>query len=320
EAPLEETTVPGPVELLPMRLTFSHAVLFDVRAFDAVAEAQGFYAEEGVEIVQRDFTSGGADAIQSLVSGGTDLIVGVGVFAAYSAIQQGAALSIASAQNQGYGDLVYYVDSKSDITSFDGASGAKVAISRPGATTDLVCRELANQLVGVGQQANSCETIGSPPDIYTAATTGQVDIGWTVPPFFLDKIVSGEIRQIGSGNDVARIKGTTARVNLISNQFLDSNLETARRFFRAYERALDWMYDNRDETIKIWSAAAEIEVDATLIDAIFAAYPRDAFDLRSLVGLDVSLDAALALEFLESELTEADVQAATVIDRLFSEG
>src|SRR5690606_11052554 len=99
-------------------------------------------------------------------------------------------------------------------------AGASVAISRPGASTDLVCRQLQDNLADTGAAQNSCEVIGSPPDIFTAVTTGQVDIGWTTPPFFAEELDDGTVRRIGSGNDIAGVGGTTSRFNLVSDRAL----------------------------------------------------------------------------------------------------
>ena len=309
----------GDAELEPIRVSFSHAVLFDVRAFDAVAEAQGFYAEEGIEVSHRDFTGGGADGIQALVSGGVDVVIGVGAFAAYSAIQQEAPISIASALYHGYRDIVYYAPADSDIESLEDAAGRTVAISRPGATTDLVCRKLGESLTGAGEKAPECVTLGSPPDIFTAVTTGQVDVGWTAPPFFFDEMDGGKIKRIGTGDDIDVLRGTTARFNMIRDGFLEEHPESAQAFFRAYEKAFEWMFENPDEAVEIWAKAAEVEVTPGLADDIFDIYTEEAFAARELNDLDVSLEAARELGFLEADLSEEDVQDVSAIDRIFED-
>lgn len=311
----EESTA-APTETVDVNVAFSHGVLFDVRAADAIAEAQGFYTDEGIQI-NRQFPGGGADGIQALVSGGPDVAVGVGVFAAYSAIQQEAPVAIASAQMQGYTDLIYYVASDSDIQSFDDIGGSSVAISRPGASTDLVCRQMIKNFEDNGEAANSCEVIGGPPDIFTAVSTGQVDVGWTVPPFFQDDFAAGTIRRIGSGDDVEGVSGTTARVNLVSETALADKDAGVAGFFTAYERAVEWIDQNQEEALAIWAETAEVEVTEATFDLMYEAYPNAAFDLQVLNGLEFSLEAAEELEFLDAPLSEDTVRAVSVIDELF---
>lgn len=309
----------GCEEPTELRLALAHTVLFDTVAFDAVAEDQGFYEEECIEITGREYPAGSGDIIQALVSDSVDVSVAVGMFAVYSALAQDAPIEIASGEWQGNSDLIYYVDPDSEIQSLDDVSGSSVAISRPGSTTDLVCRAMQNEREEAGEEPNECPVIGSPPDIFTAVTTGQIDVGWTTPPFFFEEIDNGTVRQIGTGDDIESLADITTRVGVARSDLVEQDPEGLAAFFRAYERAIDWTYENPEEAAAIWAETAELDNSVDVLVAAIEAYDRDNLALEEISGLEASLDAAVEFDFLEpGALTEEQVRESIVIDRIFN--
>lgn len=300
-----------------LRLSLTHQVVFDVAVPDAVAQDQGLYEEAGVEVQEeRIYPDGSGDAVQALLSDSADIAVGVAFPAALSAIQQGAPVRIVAAQYQGYGDVTYYVPEDSPIQSLDDTAGASVSSSGPGSTTDLLGQELRKQIESSGGEAPSIEALGSPPDVFTAVRTGQVDVGWTTPPFFFENFADGSMRQIGTGNDVELLAGTTARVTLARQDVVEDRPEDLTKFFDAYQSAIDFIYDNPDETLEIWKGAAELDTSTELLEQAMESYPEESLDLGAIVGLDVLLEEVYALGYLDEPLSEDDVMAAVSIDEI----
>lgn len=300
-----------------LRLSLTHQVVFDVAVPDAVAQDQGFYEEAGVDVQEdRIYPDGSGDAVQALVSGSADIAVGVAFPAALSAIQQGAPVRIVAAEYQGYGDVTYYVPADSPIQSLDDTAGASVASSGPGSTTDLIGQELRKQIEGSGGEAPSIEALGSPPDVFTAVRTGQVDVGWTTPPFFFENFADGSMRQIGTGNDIELLAGTTARVTLARQDVVEDRPEDLTKFFDAYQSAIDFIYDNPEETLQIWKKAAELDSSTDLLKQAMESYPEDSLNIDAIVGLDVLLKEVYALGYLDEPLSEDDVMAAVSIDEI----
>lgn len=300
----------------PLRLSMGHKVLFDVAAFDAVAQKKGFYDQEGLRFGERVYPAGSGDAVQALVSDSADLAIGVAFFAVFSGVQQGAPIKIVSAEHQGYRDIAFYVPSESPAKSISDLAGLNIASSRPGSTTDMLTRELQAQLKREGKAEPKLTPLGSPPEVFTATRTKQVDVGWTVPPFFFDEAEKGTIRMVASGDDLARYKGTTARVNLASDKVLRENPETVKAFFRAYQRAIDWTYQNKEEAAAIWKEAAKLEQSVPTLVKAMETYPKENMELKSINGLDKVLGAAVELGFLKQPLAEADVRKAMVLDQV----
>lgn len=299
-----------------LKLSMTHKVVFDVAVPDAVAQDQGLYEDAGVDIEpDRVYPSGSGDAVQTLISGSADIAVGVAFPAALSAIQQGADVKIVAAQYQGYGDITYYVPADSPLQSITDAGGASIASSGPGSTTDLVGRELQKQIEASGGSSPAIEALGSPPDVFTAVRTDQVDVGWTTPPFFFQEISDGTMRSIGTGNDADVLAGTTARVILARTDVVEDRAEDLQSFFDAYQSAIDYIYANTAETLEIWKSASEIDSSVELLEQAMEFYPEESLDLGSINGLDVLLRKASELGFLEGDLTEQQVQDAIVIDQ-----
>ncbi|RKN03469.1 ABC transporter substrate-binding protein [Streptomyces radicis] len=302
----------------PLRLSLTHQVVYDVAVPDAVATAENFYEDAGANVSpDRVYPSNSGDAVQALISGSTDLAIGVSLSAVYSAIEQGADITIVSAEFKGYGDITYYVPADSPAQSLDDVGGQSVSTSGPGSTTDLVGRELQRQLEDGGARPPELAALGNPPDVFTAVRTGQVDVGWTTPPFFFDEIQQGTVRQIGTGNDVGELAGITSRVNITRSEVAEQRMPDLQAFFRAYEQALDFTEANPDRTIEIWTEASQLDATPEVLEQARAAYPRESLDPRRIEGLDVSLRIAHELEFISQPLSEDEFREHVAIDEIF---
>ena len=77
----------------------------------------------------------------------------------------------------------------------------------------------------------------------TAVMSGQVDVGWSAPPFGLDQLDRNEIRQIATGNDTL-FKGQTVRLLITNTQTLQGRKDAIERYMKAYRETIDWMYSD----------------------------------------------------------------------------
>ena len=134
--------------------------------------------------------------------------------------------------------------------------------------------------------------------------TGQVDVGFSAIPFFLDKVDAGQIRIIGTGNDVASLKARTGRVNLTNVATLQNRKDVIVRFHRAYKETVDWMYSD--------PAALKHFADfSTLPEKVVARVrellPKDTMNPDQVIGMDQIIAEAQAQKFIASPLTAAQV-------------
>src|SRR5205823_1558395 len=83
-------------------------------------------------------------------------------------------------------------------------------------SADVAVRLLAKTL-GISLKLVST---GEAAPTLTQVMSGQLDIGWSVAPFALDKVKAGEIRIIAYGNDVPELAHQSTRAILASQDFL----------------------------------------------------------------------------------------------------
>jgi len=90
--------------------------------------------------------------------------------------------------------------------------------------------------------------------------TGQIDIGWSAPPFGLQEERDGKIRIIGRGSDVASLNGQTIRVLIVNADVLKNRKDVIVRFLRAYRETIDWMYSSPD-AVRMYSEKTKLPAD-----------------------------------------------------------
>jgi NitT/TauT family transport system substrate-binding protein len=85
---------------------------------------------------------------------------------------------------------------------------------------------------------------GSPASTLTQVMTGQIDVGWTSPPFALDLIRDGKLRQLMRASDVPELRNQTARFMTANANALSARHEVFVRYLAAYREVVDWMYSD----------------------------------------------------------------------------
>lgn len=261
---------------------------------------EGFFKAENIS-VDMSWTKGGAETLQAVTTRSVDMGFVNGMLGVLGAYQRGAPVRIVGAEMTGSSDLFWYVRADSDIESLADAEGASIGYSRPGSSTNLVLLAL---LENAGIDANIVSA-GGISDNRTQVMSGQLDVGWSVPPFNLDLVSDGEIRIIATGSDVPELADQTVRVNISNTTFLTERRDVAKRFMRAYMHTVDWMYDNMDDAIENFAEFNEIDI-AIARDAV-EFYPEKSLQSVPVRGLDVTMEQAVEHDALDKPLTEEQV-------------
>jgi len=150
-------------------------------------------------------------------------------------------------------------------------------------------------------KANPVAT-GSPSSTLTQVMSGQVDVGWSAPPFGLDQLDEKKIRIIASGNDADVFKGQTVRLLIANAQALQAKKPVFERFMKAYRETIDYMY-NDPAALKVYAEFVGIpEAKAKRTRDDF--FPREAVDPDRIVGLDQIVKDAVELKFTSTPLTK----------------
>jgi len=261
---------------------------------------EGIFAEENLS-VDMTWTKGGAETLQAVTTRSVDMGFVNGMLGVLGAYQRGAPVRIVGAEMTGSNDLFWYVKGDSDLESLADAEGATVGYSRPGASTHLV---LLNLLAEAGVDAEIVSA-GGISDNRTQVMSGQLDVGWSVPPFNLDLVAAGDLKIIAKGSDIPELAEQTVRANISNTTFLTERRDVAKRFMRAYMNTVDWMYDNKDEAIERFAEFNDIELEIAKEAAEF--YPKEALLSVPVKGLDKTIREAMEHDALREPLSEEQI-------------
>jgi NitT/TauT family transport system substrate-binding protein len=268
--------------------------------FVDIAEQQGFFKEAGLTI-EVFYTEGGASTLTPLIAGSVDVAMSNGILGVIAAYSKGAPVRIISAEATGAAEAFWYARTESGIKSLRDTSGKTVAFSSPGSSTNLVLL----QLVKAAGASPKLVPTGGAPATYTQVMTGQIDVGWSVPPFALKDLQEKKIAIIARGSDVAEVQAQTIRVNVANANALKEKRDAFVRYVKALGRAIDWAYSSPD-ALSNYAAIAKVPVDQARItrDDFF---PKESLQLAEVKSLDLTLQQALQFKYITAPLAPNDV-------------
>jgi NitT/TauT family transport system substrate-binding protein len=284
-----------------------HRILFTVALPVYIAQEKGYYKENNID-VDAVFTRGGGENVQAVVSGDAQIGLGTGTLAVISAFVKKAPIKIAAAEITGM-DAFWYVQSNTPIRKFEDLAGKKIAYSRPGASSHMAVLAIADQIKAKGLKPAEPVSLGGIPEVYTAVRTGQTDAGWSVAPFQLDLVEKGLLRVVVKGDEIAAMREITPRVHFVNNDFAAKNPDAVRGFFRAQQRALDYMFEHKEDTAKIWIRRAEMKYPEAAVLRTWDYYNRAAMTLKPIRGIQATIEDGIRNKFLTQPLTQAELNS-----------
>jgi NitT/TauT family transport system substrate-binding protein len=256
----------------------------------------GIFKKHGLTL-ELLYTQGSAETTQAVISGSVDIGVGSGIMGVLGAFAKNAPVRVLGAETTGAADLYWYVRADSPIKTLKDTDGKTIAFSGKGSSTDGIVTAFMKQY---DLKARPTAT-GGPPGTLTQVMSGQIDVGWSAPPFGLEQLDKGEIRIIASGNDAAVFKGQTVRLLAVNAQALQSRKAVLERYMQAYRETVDWMYSDPAaiqqyaEWLKIPESIARRTRDGF--------FPKEALNPDRIVGLDTIIKDAVELKYTAAPLT-----------------
>ena len=244
------------------------------------------------------YTQGGGETQQAVISGSVDIGVAAGVMGVMSAFSKGAPVRVIGAETTGAQDLFWYVPANSPVKSLKDTDGKTIAYATNGSSTNGIVTAFVKQF---DLKAKPVAT-GGPSSTLTQVMSGQVDVGWSAPPFGLDQLDDNKIRIIASGNDATVFKGQTVRLLIANAQFLQSKKAVVDRFMKAYRETVDAMYADPN-ALKLYAdfvGITEAKAKRTRDDF----FPKASIDPDKVVGLDSIVQDAVTLKFTAAPLTK----------------
>jgi NitT/TauT family transport system substrate-binding protein len=256
----------------------------------------GIFKKHGLTL-ELLYTQGSAETTQAVISGSVDIGVGSGIMGVLGAFAKNAPVRVLGAETTGAADLYWYVRADSPIKTLKDTDGKTIAFSGKGSSTDGIVTAFMKQY---DLKARPTAT-GGPPGTLTQVMSGQIDVGWSAPPFGLEQLDKGEIRIIASGNDAAVFKGQTVRLLAVNAQALQSRKAVLDRYMQAYRETVDWMYS---DPAAIQQYAKWLKIPESIArrtrDGFF---PKEALNPDRIVGLDTIIKDAVELKYTAAPLT-----------------
>ena len=274
-------------------------------SFLEFAQRQGFLRDANLE-VEFFYTEGGGSTLQTLTSGSVDVAMSNGLLGALGAYSKGAPIRAISAQMTGAHELFWYVKSDSSIRTIKEADGKTIAFSAPGSSSNL------SLLKPAGSRARPVAA-GGLPATPTQVMTGQIDIGWAVPPFALRELQEGRIAIVARAREATELKDQTIRVNVAGADALARKRAAITRLMQVYDTAIEWSYAN-PKAIDYFAEAAKVPREIAR-QAVEEFYPKEALQIGEIKGLDMTLKDALQYKYISSPMTPKDV--AGLIDIVY---
>jgi NitT/TauT family transport system substrate-binding protein len=257
----------------------------------------GIFQKHGIEL-ENFGTQGAGETLQAVISGSADIGIGIGTSGAMRAFVRGAPIRVIAAAYAGTGDQYWYVKPDSPLkTLADATDKHTMSYSTNGATSHAIALAFGKQL---GVKAKPIAT-GGPPATFTQVMTGQIDVGWSAPPFGIKEIKEGKIRIIARGSDIPSLKGQTVRAIIVNANALKEKRDAIMRFAKGYREAVDWMYTD-PKALAMYSEKVKQPVDI-LAESLKEFHPKSAMQTEQMADLDGAVKDAVSLKFLDAPLT-----------------
>jgi len=284
-----------PVKLDTLRLAAGQRGNWDTSVAE-IGQRGGIFRKYGLNL-DILYTQGSGETQQAVISSSVDIGIAAGVMGVLAAFSKGAPVRVIGAETTGAADLYWYVKSESPIKRLEDINDRTIAYSTNGSSTHGVVTAFIKQY---DLKARPVAT-GSPSSTLTQVMSGQVDVGWSAPPFGLDQLDQGQIRIIASGNDASVFKGQTVRLLITNVQALQARKAEIDRFMKAYRETVDWMYS---DPMALTAYAAFVGItEAKGKRTRDGFFPKQAIDPDKIVGLDVIVNDAVNLKFTTTALT-----------------
>ncbi|HVB88725.1 MAG TPA: ABC transporter substrate-binding protein [Beijerinckiaceae bacterium] len=268
----------------------------------------GIFKKEGLKL-DLIYTQGGSTTVQSVLSGSIDIGMQTGLLGLIGAYSKGAPVRVISSAATGAADLYWYAKKGSGIKSLKDANGKTIAYSEVGSSTNLVVLAMLQQS---GAKAKPVHT-GGIPGTFTQVMSGQVDIGWAVPPFGLKDIKDGKIHIVARGRDVKSLGDETLRVNFASANTLKNKRDALIKFSKGYAESVKWVYSH-PEALKWFAEGRKVSLDiAKTVPSQF--YPEANEQPYTIRGLPLALKQALDYKFISHAMKPSDLKG--MIDILY---
>ncbi len=283
-----------------LKLAIGQRGLWD-SSFAEIGTQVGIFARHGLEL-QVFYTSGGGETQQAVISGSADIGVSPGTLGVLGAYAKGAPIRIIAGEATGTAEY-YFVKADSPVQKdFKGVKPEMtLAYSTAGSGTHITALRFMKDY---GFAAKLTAT-GNVPATFTSVMSGQVDIGFSTPPFGLDALAEGRARLIALANDLPSVRNQTVRLIIANATDLAKRRDVYDRFIKAYREVIDWMYSD-PMAIEAFGKYASIP-PATAKTVRDQFYPKTMLQMDEVKGMPELMQDAITFKYIPAALTQAQL-------------
>ncbi|MEJ0075520.1 MAG: ABC transporter substrate-binding protein [Alphaproteobacteria bacterium] len=284
-----------------LKLAIGQRGLWD-SSFAEIGSEAGIFAKHGLEL-QVFYTSGGGETQQAVISGSADIGVSPGTLGVLGAFAKGAPIRIIAGEATGTAEY-YFVRAGSPVQKdFKGVTPEMtLAYSTAGSGTHITALRFMKDY---GFTAKLVAT-GNVPATFTQVMSGQVDIGFSTPPFGLDALAEGRARLIALANDLPSVRNQTVRLIIANATDLAKRREVYDRFIKAYRETIEWMYSDPKAIEAFAKYASTSNATAQIVRDQF--YPKSMLQLDEVKGMPELMQDAIAFKYIPAALTEKQLE------------
>jgi ABC-type nitrate/sulfonate/bicarbonate transport system substrate-binding protein len=265
-------------------------------AASELGQNAGFFKKRGLQL-EILYTQGSGETQQAVISGSVEIGIGLGTTSVMAAFAKGAPVRVIGNASTGSSEF-WYVPANSPVQNMQGAAGKTIAYSTNGSSSHL---EVLAFIKHFGIDAKPVGT-GGTAATFTQVMSGQVDVGWSSPPFGIGPAREGKIRIIARGNELPYFREQTIRLIVANAGYLAKNKDVAARFIQAYRDTLEWMYGD-PAGLKAYAAFAKTDENtAKQVRDVF--YPKQGLMVDHISGLDAVMADGIAYKYLSAPLSK----------------
>ncbi len=229
-----------------------HASLIHSAPF-FIAESEGFYEEEGLDLEHIQFP-GGLDTVRGVESGigfGTSSTIPV-----FLAAERGMDVRMfGNVYTAASVDFIALPDS--GINTVEDVRGKQVAVSTPGSNSSYFAeRTLREAGLEPGSDVQLV-SVGSASDSWTAVSQGVVDVAWTASPLSERIAAESGAKVIWRSRDYVTDWSDTCLVG--TGAFIEEHGEALRGWGRALRKAMDMIENDLNRAAEVYGKSISLE-------------------------------------------------------------
>jgi NitT/TauT family transport system substrate-binding protein len=260
----------------------------------------GFFKKRGISL-EVLYTQGSGETQQAVISGSVGLGVGLGTTSVMAAFAKGAPLVAIGNASTGSSEF-WYVAANSPVQSMKDAGGRTIGFSTVGSSGHM---EVLAFIKEYGVDARPVAT-GGTAATFTQVMSGQIDVGWSSPPFGIAAAQERKIRIIARGNELPHFRDQTIRLIVANAGWLAANRDVAARFVQAYRDTLEWMYADPAALAAYAKFSGAPEPIARQVRDEF--YPKDGLMVDRISGLESVMADGVANRYFAGPLTSEQLK------------